>query len=79
MYKEILISVSYTHLDVYKRQVLGTYNRFTATEERHEKVVQKIFDKFMEQGDIYKGEYEGWYCVPCETYFTETQLVDRCV
>lgn len=46
------------------------------TEERHEKIVQKIFDRFMEQGDIYKGEYEGWYCVPCETYFTETQLVD---
>ena len=46
------------------------------TEPRHEKIVQKIFDKFMEQGDIYKGEYKGWYCVPCETYFTETQLVD---
>ena len=46
------------------------------TESRHEKIVQKIFDRFMEQGDIYKGEYEGWYCVPCETYFTETQLVD---
>ena len=46
------------------------------TEERHEKIVQKIFDKFMEQGDIYKGEYEGWYCLPCETYFTQTQLVD---
>lgn len=46
------------------------------TDERHEKVVQKIFDKFMEQGDIYKGEYEGLYCVPCETFFTETQLVD---
>lgn len=46
------------------------------TEERHTKVVEKIFDKFMEQGDIYKGEYEGWYCMPCETYFTETQLVD---
>lgn len=46
------------------------------TEIRHEKIVQKIFDKFMEQGDIYKGEYEGWYCIPCETYFTETQLVD---
>ena len=46
------------------------------TEERHEKIVQKIFDRFMEQGDIYKGEYEGWYCVPCETFFTETQLVD---
>ena len=46
------------------------------TDERHEKVVQKIFDKFMEQGDIYKGEYEGLYCVPCETFFTQTQLVD---
>ena len=46
------------------------------TEERHTQIVQKIFDRFMEQGDIYKGEYEGWYCVPCETYFTETQLVD---
>ena len=46
------------------------------TEERHEVVVQKIFDKFMEQGDIYKGEYEGLYCVPCETYFTQTQLVN---
>lgn len=46
------------------------------TEERHTKAVQKIFDRFMEQGDIYKGEYEGWYCVPCETFFTETQLVD---
>ena len=46
------------------------------TEERHEVVVQKIFDRFMEQGDIYKGEYEGWYCVPCETFFTQTQLVD---
>ena len=46
------------------------------TEPRHEVQVQKIFDKLMEQGDIYKGEYEGWYCVPCESYFTETQLVD---
>lgn len=46
------------------------------TEERHTKVVKKIFEKFMENGDIYKGEYEGWYCTPCETYFTPTQLVD---
>ena len=45
------------------------------TEERHEKVVQKIFDYFMEKGDIYKGQYEGLYCVPCETFFTKTQLV----
>ena len=46
------------------------------TDERHEKVVQKIFEKLLAQGDIYKGEYEGWYCMPCETYFTQTQLVD---
>jgi len=46
------------------------------TEERHTKVVEKIFDKLMEQGDIYLGEYEGWYCMPCETFFTETQLID---
>ena len=46
------------------------------TEDRHTKIVQKIFDKFMESGDIYKGYYEGWYCMPCETYFTKTQLVD---
>ena len=53
------------------------YNYFIrTTESRHEQVVQKIFDKFLKQGDIYKGEYSGWYCVPCETYFTETQLVN---
>lgn len=46
------------------------------TEDRHKLIVQKIFDKLMEQGDIYKGEYEGWYCIPCESYFTKTQLVD---
>lgn len=46
------------------------------TEERHIKIVEKIFEKFKENGDIYKGEYEGWYCTPCETYFTPTQLAD---
>ena len=46
------------------------------TEERHEKIVQKIFNKLYEQGDIYKGEYEGKYCTPCESFWTETQLVD---
>lgn len=46
------------------------------TEERHTKVVEDIFDRLMNQGDIYLGEYEGWYCTPCETFFTETQLVD---
>lgn len=46
------------------------------TEPRHEKAVQDIFEYFLQKRDIYKGEYEGWYCMPCETYFTETQLVD---
>ncbi|MGE5330050.1 MAG: methionine--tRNA ligase [Deltaproteobacteria bacterium] len=46
------------------------------TEERHKKIVQKIFKKLYDQGDIYKGEYEGWYCTPCESFWTETQLAD---
>ena len=53
------------------------YDRFIrTTEPQHEKVVQQVFEKLLKQGDIYKGTYEGMYCVPCETYFTETQLVD---
>ena len=46
------------------------------TEERHQKRVQNIFLKMYENGDIYKGKYEGWYCTPCESFWTETQLVD---
>ena len=48
------------------------------TDDYHVKVVQKIFNKLYEQGDIYKDEYEGWYCVPCESFFTDTQLEDGC-
>ena len=44
------------------------------TEKRHKQAVQKIFQKFLDNGDIYKGEYEGLYCTPCESYFTESQL-----
>ena len=46
------------------------------TQERHEKAIQKIFTKLYEQGDIYKGEYEGHYCVPCESFWTDTQLLE---
>ena len=46
------------------------------TDDRHEQAVRKIFTRFYEQGDIYKGHYEGWYCTPCESFFTETQVVD---
>ena len=47
------------------------------TDERHEKIVQKIFRKFYEQGDIYKSEYEGMYCTPCESFWTASQLVEK--
>lgn len=46
------------------------------TDEQHEKIVQKIFTKLYEQGDIYKSSYEGLYCTPCESFWTESQLVD---
>ena len=54
------------------------YNDFIrTTDERHEKVVQKIFRQFYEQGDIYKGSYEGLYCTPCEAFWTPTQVVEK--
>lgn len=54
-----------------------SYDQFIrTTNKEHERVVQKIFKKLYEQGDIYKGRYEGWYCKPCESFFTETQVVD---
>lgn len=58
--------------------LVGTsYDYFIrTTDDYHEKAVQNIFKKFYEQGDIYKSEYEGWYCEPCESFFTETQIVD---
>lgn len=54
-----------------------TYDKFIrTTDKEHEEQVQKIFKKFYEQGDIYKGSYKGWYCTPCESFWTESQLVD---
>lgn len=53
------------------------YDRFIrTTEDCHVKTVQKIFERFLRQGDIYKGKYEGWYCKPCESFYTETQVED---
>ena len=53
------------------------YDHFIrTTDDYHERVVAKIFKKFYDKGDIYKGFYEGWYCTPCESFFTETQVVD---
>lgn len=54
-----------------------SYDKFIrTTDEYHVKEVQKIFRKLYEQGDIYKGSYEGWYCTPCESFWTESQLAD---
>lgn len=54
-----------------------SYDKFIrTTDDYHEETVQKIFKKLYEQGDIYKGSYEGWYCVPCESFYTETQVTD---
>ena len=54
-----------------------SYDRFVrTTDPAHERKVQKIFKKLYDQGDIYKGAYEGWYCTPCESFWTESQLKD---
>lgn len=54
-----------------------SYDRFIrTTDEDHVKTIQHIFEKMYKQGDIYKDEYEGWYCTPCESFFTDSQLVD---
>jgi methionyl-tRNA synthetase len=54
-----------------------SYDKFVrTTDKEHEKKIQRIFEKLFEQGDIYKGYYEGWYCTPDEAFFTESQLVD---
>lgn len=54
-----------------------SYDKFIrTTDEYHVETVQKIFKKLYDQGDIYKGEYEGWYCTPCESFWRESQLVD---
>ena len=74
--KEYVDDMAKKAKELWKKMDIQYDDFIQTTEPRHEKIVQKIFDKFMEQGDIYKGEYEGWYCIPCETYFTQTQLID---
>lgn len=61
---------------LWQKLEIGNDDFIRTTEERHTKIVEKIFDIFMKNGDIYKGTYEGKYCVPCESYFTDSQLVD---
>ena len=54
-----------------------TYDYFIrTTDDYHERAVQKIFKRFYDKGDIYKDYYEGWYCTPCESFFTESQVTE---
>lgn len=68
------IVASFQHL--WKKLNIEYDDFIRTTEERHIKVVQELFKKIYDQGDIYKAEYEGWYCTPCESFWTERQLVD---
>ena len=63
--------------DLWKLMDIEYDDFIRTTEDRHMKIVQKIFRRFYEQGDIYKAEYEGMYCTPCESFWTPTQLVDK--
>ncbi|MDF2536120.1 MAG: metG [Bacillales bacterium] len=62
--------------ELWKKLDISYDDYIRTTEERHKISVQKIFKRLLDQGDIYLGEYEGWYCIPDESFFTETQLVD---
>ncbi|WP_454191926.1 methionine--tRNA ligase [Paenibacillus sp. Marseille-Q7038] len=62
--------------DLWKKLDISNDDFIRTSEKRHTKVVQDVFERLVAQGDIYKGEYEGWYSIPDETYYTETQLVD---
>lgn len=61
---------------LWKKLDISNDDFIRTTEDRHKVVVEKVFERLLEQGDIYLGDYEGWYSVPDETFYTETQLVD---
>jgi methionyl-tRNA synthetase len=62
--------------DLWKKLDISYDDFIRTTEDRHKKVVEKIFAQLLEQGDIYLDQYEGWYCTPCESFYTDRQLVD---
>jgi len=64
--------------DLWKLMDIEYDDFIRTTDDRHVKCVQKIFKQLYDQGDIYKAEYEGWYCTPCESFWTELQLKDGC-
>ncbi len=72
--KEFVDSVTNGHIKRIWDLMNTSYDKFIrTTDDYHEKAVQNVFNKLYEQGDIYKDEYSGWYCTPCESFFTDTQ------
>ena len=77
--QEYLDDIVATIKELWKKLKITNDDFIRTTEERHKKVVEKIFAQLLEQGDIYLDEYEGWYCISCESFFTEVQLNEgRC-
>ncbi|WHY92028.1 methionine--tRNA ligase [Neobacillus cucumis] len=62
--------------ELWKKLDISYDDFIRTTQERHKQIVEKIFARLLEQGDIYLDQYEGWYCTPCESFFTDRQLVD---
>jgi len=74
--QEYVDSVVATILRLWDKMEISYDDFIRTTEDRHKRRVQDIFMKIYNNGDIYKGKYEGWYCTPCESFWTESQLVD---
>ncbi|MFS0577358.1 methionine--tRNA ligase [Sporosarcina sp. 179-K 3D1 HS] len=74
--QEYVDGIAHTAKKVWELMDISYDDFIRTTEDRHKQAVDKIFQTFLDNGDIYKGEYEGWYCTPCESYFTEGQLED---
>ncbi|MEW5945644.1 MAG: methionine--tRNA ligase [bacterium] len=72
--KEFVDGIVKTFKDVWRTLMISNDDFIRTTEERHERVVQWIFERLYDKGDIYKGHYEGWYCTPCETFWSEGEL-----
>ena len=74
--KELADNVVERFKNLWKKLNINNDDFIRTTDEKHQLTVQKVFNKMLDNGDIYLGDYEGWYCTPCETYWTETQLLD---
>jgi methionyl-tRNA synthetase len=74
--KELADSVVQRYKNLWEKLNISNNHFIRTTDESHKKTVQEVFKRMQENGDIYLDEYEGWYCTPCETYWTETQLLD---